>query len=279
MRASSARNFLVAGLLLTGILAAPEVSGASPVTWHSSVFRTFSFDAQGTAFAVSEHLLVTANHVVSAAPYAYIEIHGRKKRVDVVLRNAQADLAILETSESLTPLRVLSAQVSEGTQVDALAAPRGHLGQHHGEIVAILSKAGLPYYSVDAFIDHGSSGGALVDDRGFVVGVIEMISTNSPHIGYALTSSVVTRFLNHQLPGSKSVRPTQATASSNISSLAPAALTVVFLLIITVLVLRNRVLRRKKSVKLQELGTIDVVLGAIFLDDIGDKSGQSESCN
>jgi S1-C subfamily serine protease len=279
MRAFLVRHFLVAGLLLAGILAAPGVSDASPVAWHSSVFRIFSFDAQGTAFAVSEHLLVTANHVVSAAPYAYIEIHGGKKKVNVVLRNTQADLAILETSESLTPLRVLSVQVSEGTQVDALAAPRGHLGQNHGEIVGVSAIAGLPYYSVDAFIDHGSSGGALVDDRGFVVGIIEMTSTDSPHIGYALTSTVVTRFLNHQLPGSKSVRPTQATTGTNISSLMLPALTVLFLLITVLLVLRNTVLRSKKSINFQELGKIDVVLGAIFLEDIGDKSGQSESSN
>lgn len=74
---------------------------------------------------------------------------------------------------------------------------------HKGTIVRIaMNNKGVERISIDATIQHGSSGGPLVNESGYVIGVNTNVSSRSPYEGqveadyYSLSANTLTDFLN-----------------------------------------------------------------------------------
>jgi S1-C subfamily serine protease len=164
--------------------------------------------AQGSGFVVDEKgHIVTNQHVVAGASSISVSFwNGAELNAEVVGTDPSTDLAVLRVDASralLEPLRFAdSSAVEVGDQVLAFGSPFGLEGTVTSGIVSALHRemtAPNTYLitdtiQTDAAINHGNSGGPLLDRRGRVIGVnaqIESESGGSDGVGFAIPSNTV----------------------------------------------------------------------------------------
>ena len=139
-----------------------------------SVNRSF-----GSGFFVTDDgYIITNEHVITGQSKATIETHSKQKFIaDVVKVDAKRDLALLKISGSGFPAMKVedSANVKTGDDVITIGAPIGLDWSVTKGIISnfgIDPKSGTPQVQTDAAINHGNSGGPLINIKtGKVVGV------------------------------------------------------------------------------------------------------------
>ena len=137
----------------------------------------------GSGFIVSgDGVILTNQHVVEKAEKVTVTVPDRKRKylARIIGTDRQTDLAVLRIDPE-TPLPAVqfgvSADVQVGQWVLAIGNPYGLDGTVSLGIVSAkgrdLKAANLlnDFIQTDAMIDHGSSGGPLVDLDGRVVGI------------------------------------------------------------------------------------------------------------
>ncbi|MBC2643204.1 MULTISPECIES: trypsin-like peptidase domain-containing protein [unclassified Rhodococcus (in: high G+C Gram-positive bacteria)] len=149
--------------------------------------------------------IVTNNHVISAAATApdggkiqVIFSDGTKADSQIVGRDIKTDLAVLKVSaDNLTVAELgKSGDVQVGEDVVAVGSPLGLSKTVTRGIVSALHRpmrlsgegsdtnAVIDAVQTDAAINHGNSGGALVDDTGRVIGInTAMLSESGGSVG------------------------------------------------------------------------------------------------
>lgn len=161
--------------------------------------------------------IVTNNHVISsAAPpvqNARIQVifsDGTKTDAQVVGRDVKTDLAVLKVSANNLTVAQLgkSDEVQVGDDVVAVGSPLGLSKTVTRGIVSALNRplrlsgegtdtnAVIDAVQTDAAINHGNSGGALVDDEARVIGInTAMLSESggSVGLGFAIPIDTVTQ--------------------------------------------------------------------------------------
>jgi serine protease Do len=139
----------------------------------------------GSGFLIDQGIVLTNEHVVERAEKVSVIVTDREGRypAEVVGTDKQTDLAVLRIQkaedEAIFPTAVLgdSDEVEVGEWVIAIGNPYGLDGTVSLGIVSAkgrdLKAANLlnDFIQTDAMIDHGSSGGPLLNLRGEVVGV------------------------------------------------------------------------------------------------------------
>lgn len=159
----------------------------------------FVFDAEGH--------IVTNQHVVEGAETVSIRFwDGSTHDATVVGSDPSTDLAVVKVDAPASMLEPLelgdSDQLSVGEGVVALGSPFGLEGTVTSGIVSALNREMTSpnnftisnSIQTDAAINHGNSGGPLVNAAGQVVGVntqIKSESGGSDGIGFAIPSSTV----------------------------------------------------------------------------------------
>jgi S1-C subfamily serine protease len=178
--------------------------------------------AQGSGFVYDEHgHIVTNQHVVAGASSVEVSFwNGAAFDARVIGTDPSTDLAVLKVDAPrrlLEPLRLAdSGAVEVGDPVFALGSPFGLEGTltsgivsaMHREMTAPNNFTIVNTIQTDAAINHGNSGGPLVDRRGRVIGVnaqIESESGGSDGVGFAIPSNTV-RAIARQLIASGEVR-------------------------------------------------------------------------
>jgi S1-C subfamily serine protease len=164
------------------------------------------YQQEGSGFVVGPGLVATNAHVVAGEPQTMVQMGAGTYRATVVLYDPSFDLALLRTKAPLGPVLTLSNQiVPRGTQGAVLGYPEnGPLTVSPAGVTANVVADGRDiygnglvsrdFYSVDAQVLPGNSGGPLVDGTGRVVGMVFSRSTVYPGVGYALASpGVLTR--------------------------------------------------------------------------------------
>ncbi|MFD4367888.1 trypsin-like peptidase domain-containing protein [Rhodococcus sp. NPDC058521] len=160
--------------------------------------------------------IVTNNHVISAAATApdggKIQVlfsDGTKTEAQIVGRDIKTDLAVLKVSaDNLTVAELgTSGDVQVGQDVVAVGSPLGLSKTVTRGIVSALNRpmrlsgegsdtnAVIDAIQTDAAINHGNSGGALVDAEGRVIGInTAMLSESggSVGLGFAIPIDEVT---------------------------------------------------------------------------------------
>jgi S1-C subfamily serine protease len=140
----------------------------------------------GSAVALTpDGFLLTSAHVVGGSTNRGRATFsdGRDERFEVLGRDPLSDLAVLRTTEGLAPAELGDAdRLRVGQLVVAIGNPHGLGGSVTAGVVSHLGRS-LPARSrragriidnviqTDAALNPGSSGGALADSRGRVVGI------------------------------------------------------------------------------------------------------------
>ncbi|GIW10107.1 MAG: 2-alkenal reductase [Dehalococcoidia bacterium] len=176
--------------------------------------RTGRGSGIGSALVVDQngHLL-TNNHVVEGATQVTIRFaNGQSYPARVLGRDPAGDLAVLEASlpASIPPLPLAdSDQVKPGQRAIAIGSPEGLSFSITAGIVSGVDRtagaggsrplSGL--IQTDAAINPGNSGGPLLNERGEVIGVITLGTTNLQNIGFAIPSNTARRLLSRLIAG------------------------------------------------------------------------------
>jgi S1-C subfamily serine protease len=166
--------------------------------------------ALGSGFVIDKAGHVVTNlHVVQGAQRVQVSFSDHE-RLDahVVGRDASTDVAVLEVkaqSRALTPLQLGDSEsVRVGDPVVAIGNPLGEDRSITSGIVSALQRRifapnGVPIDNViqtDAALNHGNSGGPLLDAAGKVIGVNSQIQTSGSSdgnigIGFAIPIDTV----------------------------------------------------------------------------------------
>jgi S1-C subfamily serine protease len=176
-------------------------------------FGADTSEAEGSGFVVSaDGQIVTNEHVVGGATTITVKFwNGRTYTAHVLDSDASLDLAVLKVnapSSELHPLRLGdSSSARVGDAVVAIGSPFGLQETVTSGIVSALHRqiSGTDNATItnaiqtDAAINHGNSGGPLLNAQGQVIGVnsqIDSESGGSDGVGFAVPSSAVKQLLS-----------------------------------------------------------------------------------
>jgi putative serine protease PepD len=168
--------------------------------------------AQGSGFVYDEEgHVITNQHVVDGARAVKVTFwNGKTYDATVVGSDPSTDLAVLDVdapASALEPLELAdSSQLEVGDGVVAIGSPfgleqtvtTGIVSALHRQITAPNDFAIDDAIQTDAAINHGNSGGPLLDMNGKVVGVnsqIESESGGNDGVGFAVSSNTVAKIV------------------------------------------------------------------------------------
>jgi putative serine protease PepD len=173
-------------------------------------------EGSGFVYDTSGHV-ITNYHVVQGATAIRVAFpDGSKYKATVVGSDASTDLAVLKVDAPASELHPLtlgdSSALSVGDGVVAIGSPFGLNGTVTSGIVSALNRtiSSLSRYSIagviqtDAAINHGNSGGPLLNLSGQVVGVnsqIESESGGNEGVGFAIPSNTVKSVVTQLIGG------------------------------------------------------------------------------
>lgn len=174
----------------------------------------------GTAFVVDGGLLVTNAHVIEGAALVEAVFTDGRVPCTVVSEDDVLDLASLACETGVHEGLPLADRLPEiGADVTVVGFPGGS-----AYLVATRGIISAPdvdgYVRTDAALNHGNSGGPLLDDQGTVIGVATWRDDAEDAAGYAIPATRVRQFLG--LPGSASP-PTTSVPSPSDDDTAPAS--------------------------------------------------------
>ncbi|HEX5467936.1 MAG TPA: trypsin-like peptidase domain-containing protein [Gaiellaceae bacterium] len=176
--------------------------------------------ALGSGFVIDDQgHVVTNDHVVAGATSISVEFaDGSTHDAQLVGTDASTDIAVIKVSVPSSELQPLSLSDSSAVQVgDAVVAIGSPLGLNETVTSGIVSALHRTITSpnnfsindaiqTDAAINHGNSGGPLLDLQGHVIGInsqIESDSGGNDGIGFAVPSNTVKSVVSQLLASGK----------------------------------------------------------------------------
>ena len=157
---------------LVAARAKPGIAGAS-----DSVAVVFTAEGSGSGFLISDDgYMLTNHHVVGAQKIVKVKWSDGSETVGEVIRaDPRRDVALIKAAPGPRPalaLRHTAAQ--QGETVFAIGSPLGDRFQNtmsKGIVSALRNQQGQAFIQSDVMVNHGSSGGPLLDETGRVIGL------------------------------------------------------------------------------------------------------------
>jgi S1-C subfamily serine protease len=164
--------------------------------------------SQGSGFVYDEegHVITNQHVVAGSSSLSVLFSDGTRRDAELVGADPSTDIAVIKVDAPASALNALplgdSADVKIGDSVVALGSPFGLEGTITSGIVSALHRQMTApnrftindSIQTDAAINHGNSGGPLIDGNGRVIGVnaqIESESRGSDGVGFAIPSNTV----------------------------------------------------------------------------------------
>ena len=175
--------------------------------WENSTIIDFI----GSGVIIKDNQILTSAHVVNNAKFVEVQKENESKKYEARVKyiSNQADLAILEIKdknffENTTALEI-TEDVKIKDSVTAIGYPIGGntISTTNGIVSRIEYKnyvwnpwSNLLAIQIDAAINSGNSGGAVVNKDNKIVGIAMMKLNKSDNISYIVPSIVINTFLN-----------------------------------------------------------------------------------
>jgi hypothetical protein len=148
--------------------------------------------SQGSAIAITDHILITNCHVVAGRPQISVSQDGATRRAALIYADAGGDRCFLRVDGMvLHPVQGVRKldDVKIGEKVYSLGAPIGLERSFGDGIVSGLRQwEGVRIVQNSAPTWHGSSGGGLFDARGNLVGITTAISSDIPNMNFSIAA-------------------------------------------------------------------------------------------
>jgi S1-C subfamily serine protease len=155
-----------------------------------AVVVVFAADGSGSGFLVSsDGYLITNHHVVGGSKYVKLKWSDGSEAVGEVIRSdPRRDVALVKAdAKGRAPLDLRLGAVDQGEGVFAIGSPLGDAQQNtmtRGIVSATRMRDGLPYIQSDVAVNHGNSGGPLLDEKGRVIGItVSGLAPNGSPVG------------------------------------------------------------------------------------------------
>ena len=234
------------GTLTVGEIAKRDTAGVVEVDVTSSSQGSFpsgggSRSAEGTGFVYDTNGdILTNQHVVDGATSVSVKFSdGSTYKGTVVGSDASTDVAVVHVNapaSKLVPLTLAdSSNVQVGDGVVAIGNPFGLPGTVTSGIVSAVGREitapdSTPIegaIQTDAAINHGNSGGPLLNMKGEVIGITSQIESDSggnDGVGFAVPSNTVRTIAQQLISNGKAqhallgVTPANASSGVGISS-------------------------------------------------------------
>lgn len=168
-----------------------------------SVFLIDVYDEEGLLlksgsgfFITEDGLAVTNCHVIGDAEYASVTLdNGEKREIEGIYGySMENDCALIQIEGSgYPPLEIGSYQLKTGADVYTIGNPIGLVNSFSKGIISTSSREfeGVTYIQIDAAISSGSSGGALLDAAGRVIGITSAAVNGGQSLNLAIPMSVL----------------------------------------------------------------------------------------
>ena len=161
---------------------------------------TYSGQGSGVIFTKDGYIITNA-HVIASATKGIIVVDSESNEYEakIIGYDANSDIAVLKISGEFTPIEIgNSTQTNLGEQVVAIGNPAGYGGSVTTGIVSGTDRmvrggnSGIQMscLQIDAAINPGSSGGALVNMWGQLIGITSSKLTSEKYdgIGFAIST-------------------------------------------------------------------------------------------
>ncbi len=193
-----------------------EITVSSTASGPFGESRTQQAQGSGFVYDAAGHI-VTNEHVVDGADSASVRLwNGATYKATVVGTDPSTDLAVLKIDAPASLLHPLalgdSSAVQVGQSVVAIGSPfgleetvtAGIVSALHRQMTAPNNFTIADSIQTDAAINHGNSGGPLLDLTGKVIGVnaqIESDSGDNAGVGFAIPSNTVRSIVSQLVSG------------------------------------------------------------------------------
>jgi serine protease Do len=203
----------------TGTSARPEATGACvPITdaipkVQASVVRIETPPdskgevSAGTGFVIDSDIVLTNQHVVADVPRVFATfMNGRRAIGRVVARNEAQDLALIQVDTTAIPPIIWGDDrvLSKGTPLAAI----GYAGDRRGPPAVTTGTylqtyvdppTGQAYLLSDVALEHGDSGGPLLNQCGQVVGINTAKIRSEDRAGLSIPEFLAQRWAMQQI--------------------------------------------------------------------------------
>lgn len=177
--------------------------------YSSAVFMVFTSDGgniyQGFGFFINESGLAVSNYHVfqgTSIGAEQIKLVGDDtvyKLVEIIIRDEENDFILFRVNCMNTNyIPVAQSKPQVGEKVYAIGSPRGLENTFSSGEVSQWRDKNL--MQINALIDHGSSGGALINEYGQVVGITSgtFADGSQANLNYAWSIDVIKPYINKE---------------------------------------------------------------------------------
>lgn len=191
-------------LVITGILLAFTVSsfaiGFDAETIYESVFVISAGRSIGSGFAIGNNVIITNYHVVENEKKVFVETYeGKSYPAEIYDSDSRLDIAILTVEGgNFVPLKIGDeGSVKIGDDIYTIGAPNSMAYTLTKGVISAKERmvSSQKYIQIDAAINHGNSGGPLLNDAGEVLGINTMKISDAEGIGLSIPISVAVSFI------------------------------------------------------------------------------------
>jgi S1-C subfamily serine protease len=252
---------MLEAVALTLMLSVPRQAD-STFAVMDACFIVETQDSLGTGFLVTTTLVATASHVVTGSDKVVLRSgssRGGSISGSVVFSDEHDDVALIQLSSPWpgSPLAIVDTLPSVGEEVFTVGGPIDGLVASRGKVVDATNES----IETTAPVDHGNSGGPLVNGDGEVVGVVTQMSGGSngnlsPVHSFAIPASFVAQALSSFESGSHLNTPQLSVHSSSIGLVAIYVIAAIVLTSFIAVLVVSRV-RRGRSLEPHIIITLD----------------------
>ena len=191
------------------------------------------YNLTGSGAIIKDNRILTSAHVVSGANFVEVQKENDSKKYDATVKyiSNDVDLAILEVNDKSFFANTKALEITEDVKikdsVTAIGYPIG--GNTISTTTGIVSRIEYKAYAwnpwsnllaiqIDAAINSGNSGGAVLNKDNKIVGIAMMKLRSADNISYIVPSIVINTFLNDIKDGKVDGFPQTRTRVQNIEN-------------------------------------------------------------